>query len=47
MATQKITLGAGCFWCIEGSFRRLRGVQSAISGYTGGQTPNPTYQSVI
>lgn len=46
MATQKITLGAGCFWCVETAFRRLKGVQSAISGYTGGHTVNPTYEAV-
>lgn len=46
MATRKITLGAGCFWCVETSFRRLRGVSSAISGYSGGHTPNPTYEQV-
>lgn len=46
MVTQKITLGAGCFWCIEGSFRKLRGVNSAISGYTGGNTANPDYNSI-
>jgi peptide-methionine (S)-S-oxide reductase len=46
-AATKITLGGGCFWCIETSFRRLKGVVSSISGYTGGQTPNPTYESVI
>jgi peptide-methionine (S)-S-oxide reductase len=46
MATSKITLGAGCFWCIEASFRRLKGVSSAISGYTGGNTSSPTYEQV-
>ena len=43
---KKITLGGGCFWCIETSFRRLRGVQSAISGYTGGHVKNPTYKQI-
>lgn len=43
---QKITLGAGCFWCVETAFRRLRGVQSAVSGYSGGRSQNPTYESV-
>lgn len=46
MAMQKITLGAGCFWCVETAFRRLKGVQSAISGYSGGHTSNPTYEAV-
>ena len=46
MSMSKITLGAGCFWCIEGSLRRLKGVSSAISGYTGGHTQKPTYEKV-
>jgi peptide-methionine (S)-S-oxide reductase len=46
MALNKITLGGGCFWCIDSVFRRIRGVQSAISGYTGGHTQNPTYKEV-
>jgi peptide-methionine (S)-S-oxide reductase len=40
------TLASGCFWCTEAVFRRLRGVESAIPGYTGGQVPNPTYEAV-
>ena len=36
------TLAGGCFWCIETVFNRLRGVDSAVSGYMGGHTPNPT-----
>lgn len=38
--------GGGCFWCVESIFNRTRGVQSAISGYAGGKTPNPTYEKV-
>ena len=41
-----ITLGGGCFWCIEALFERLEGVQSVISGYTAGDTVNPTYEAV-
>ncbi len=41
-----ITLGGGCFWCIEAVFNRMIGVKSAISGYTGGHIPNPTYRDV-
>ena len=37
---------AGCFWSIEDTFRKMPGVKDAISGYTGGSTPNPTYQQV-
>ncbi|WP_448548856.1 peptide-methionine (S)-S-oxide reductase MsrA [Thalassotalea fusca] len=41
-----ITLGAGCFWCVENIFNRINGVQSAISGYAGGTNENPTYEQV-
>jgi peptide-methionine (S)-S-oxide reductase len=41
-----ITLGAGCFWCVEAVFEQLRGVTKVVSGYAGGHTPNPTYQDV-
>jgi peptide-methionine (S)-S-oxide reductase len=44
--TEKITLAAGCFWCIESAFNQLKGVNSAISGYMGGKTLNPTYQDI-
>ncbi len=47
MSLSKITLGGGCFWCVESAFRRLRGVSSAVSGYTGGHKLNPTYKEVI
>jgi peptide-methionine (S)-S-oxide reductase len=40
------TLAGGCFWCLETVFNRLRGVQSAASGYMGGHTTNPTYQDI-
>ncbi|MEO6724716.1 MAG: peptide-methionine (S)-S-oxide reductase MsrA [Blastocatellia bacterium] len=40
------TLGGGCFWCVETVFNELRGVESAISGYAGGQTANPTYKEI-
>ena len=38
---EKITLGAGCFWCIEAILDRVDGVKKATSGYTGGQVKNP------
>lgn len=44
---EQITLGAGCFWCVEAIFNRLDGVVSATSGYMGGTNPNPTYEDVI
>ena len=41
-----VTLGAGCFWCVEAVFSRLGGVEKVVSGYTGGSVPNPTYREV-
>ncbi len=40
------TFAGGCFWCLEADALHLPGVFSAISGYTGGQEPNPTYEAV-
>ena len=40
------TFGAGCFWCVEAVFLRTEGVKSAVSGYTGGHTKNPTYDDI-
>lgn len=40
------TLAAGCFWCVEAVFGRLRGVEKVVSGYAGGTVPNPTYSDV-
>ena len=39
-------LGAGCFWCVEAVFQRLDGVQRVVPGYAGGNTHDPTYESV-
>ena len=36
---------SGCFWCVEAVFESLHGVEEAVSGYAGGHTNNPTYQS--
>lgn len=41
-----ITLGGGCFWCIEAVFQRLEGVKAVRSGYAGGKIKNPTYKEV-
>ena len=43
---EKATFGAGCFWCVEAVFQRLKGVKSVVPGYTGGTKPNPTYEQV-
>ncbi len=40
------TFAGGCFWCMEEAFDALPGVVSVTSGYTGGETPNPTYEQV-
>ncbi len=42
----KATFGAGCFWGVEMSFRRLDGVTDTAVGYAGGHTDNPTYHDV-
>ncbi len=42
----KATFAGGCFWCMEEAFEKVEGVVSAISGYTGGQVENPTYEQV-
>ena len=43
---QKIYLAGGCFWCLEEAFQDEKGVISAISGYSGGHTINPTYKEI-
>ncbi len=43
---QKIYLAGGCFWCLEEAFQDEKGIISAISGYSGGHTINPTYKEV-
>jgi len=40
------TFAGGCFWCVESAFEHAPGVESAISGFTGGEEPNPTYREV-
>ena len=42
----KAYFAGGCFWCVEESFENLKGVSEVISGYSGGQTENPTYKEV-
>lgn len=43
---ETITLGGGCYWCVEAVYEKLDGVQSVVSGFAGGKTPNPTYKEV-
>lgn len=40
------TLAGGCFWCTEAIFKRLKGVKSVVSGYSGGERVNPTYDEI-
>ena len=42
----KATFGAGCFWGVELTFRRVKGVTSTAVGYSGGHFTNPTYEDV-
>jgi len=43
---EKAYFAGGCFWCVEESFEKLKGVEQVISGYSGGTTENPTYKEV-
>jgi methionine-S-sulfoxide reductase len=42
----QVTFGSGCFWCTEAFFSELKGVKSAVSGYSGGRVANPSYKLV-
>ena len=43
---RKATFAGGCFWCTESDFEKIGGVVEVISGYTGGDEENPTYEQV-
>ena len=43
---EKVTFGAGCFWGVEDSFQKIKGVVSTRVGYMGGNLKNPTYEDV-
>ncbi len=43
---KRLVLGGGCFWCVEAVYSSVKGVGSAVSAYTGGHRPNPSYESV-
>ena len=42
-----IYLAGGCFWCVEEVYEKLEGVESVLSGYSGGNVENPTYREVV
>jgi len=44
--TEVAYFASGCFWCVEAVFESVKGVEEAFSGYAGGFTDNPTYQSI-
>ena len=41
-----MTIGAGCFWCVEAIFNQIAGVTNVTSGYSGGTHPNPNYEII-
>ena len=43
---KKIILGGGCFWCTEAIFKKLKGIEDVVPGYTGGSLKNPTYKDI-
>ena len=43
---EAVTLGGGCFWCVEAVFQEVKGVTAVESGYSGGKTENPTYKDI-
>jgi peptide-methionine (S)-S-oxide reductase len=43
---QRATFAAGCFWGVEAAFREIEGVIKTSAGYTGGQSPDPSYEQV-
>jgi peptide-methionine (S)-S-oxide reductase len=43
---QTFVLAGGCFWCLDAVYRTLQGVSDVVSGYTGGETANPSYDAV-
>jgi peptide methionine sulfoxide reductase msrA/msrB len=46
VTTRKATFAGGCFWCMEPPFEKLPGVIETVAGYTGGESPDPSYEEV-
>jgi len=46
MNEKRLVLGGGCFWCTEAVFLNVKGVSSVVSGYAGGNRPNPNYEMI-
>ena len=46
MSSKLVTVGGGCFWCVEAIYQDLRGVDGVVSGYAGGTTKDPSYRSM-
>ena len=44
--SEKATLAGGCYWCLEAIYEQLQGVESVVSGFSGGQVKNPSYREV-
>ena len=45
--TNTATLAGGCFWCLEAVYQELKGVETVVSGFSGGHLENPSYRQVI
>lgn len=45
-SSKTAVVGGGCFWCVEALYQGVPGIESVVSGYAGGATPNPTYEEV-
>lgn len=46
MQLETATLAGGCFWCLEAVYDQLKGIVDVVSGYSNGNTPNPSYEAV-
>jgi len=46
MKDARVVLGGGCFWCTEAVYKNVKGVSSVVSGYAGGNRPNPNYEMI-